>query len=108
MPFPSALFGVYSNETFSFAFYIGSMISVVALGMLMLVYASYNHRLIPKDIPMYVIRYYFFRQLTTLVVFFLSIPLAYYQLRLAQYFLLILLPVHWSMRKSLKRYAEKA
>jgi uncharacterized membrane protein len=103
IPFPSALFGAYPNETFSFVFYICSMILVGCLSMLMLGYASHNYRLINKDLPISIVKYLFFRQFTTIIVFFLAIPLALYQLRWAQYCLLILFPIHGLTRKYFKK-----
>ena len=107
IPFPSALAGAYPNERFSFIFYISSMILVGILSMLMLGYASYNYRLISKEMPIAIVKYLFFRQSTSLIVFFLSIPLAFYQLRWAAYSLFILFPVYGFTRKYFTKYAEK-
>lgn len=107
IPFPSALFGSYPRETLSFVFYIGSMIMVNATSMLMLAYASYKSRLVNKELPMGIIKYLFFRQFTTVFIFVLSIPLAFYKLSLALNCLFILFPVHWFTRKYFKKYSEK-
>ncbi len=95
IPFPSMLFGTYPNETFSFIFYICSMIFVGILSMLMLGYASYKYRLITKELPMLGVKY-LFRQFTTILVLLLAIPLALYLPRLqwALYYLFILFPIH--------------
>lgn len=106
IPFPSALFGSYPDETFSFVFYIGSMILVCALTMLMLGYASYNYRLINKEVPLTVVKYLFFRQFISVIVFLTAIPLAIYQERLAIYYLFILFPIHGVTRKYFKKQAE--
>jgi uncharacterized membrane protein len=107
IPFPTALFGAYPHETLSFVFYICSLMLVGFLSMLMLWYASHNHRLVSKELPVLVVKYLFFRQFTSLIVFLLAIPLAFYQLRWAQYYLFILFPVHWLARKYFRKYSEK-
>lgn len=106
IPFPAALYGSYPHEIFSFIFYIVSMILVNAISMLMLGYASYNSRLVNKELPSAMVKYLFFRQFTTILVFLLSIPIALYQLRLAVYFLFILFPIHWATKKYYKRLAQ--
>jgi uncharacterized membrane protein len=103
IPFPTALFGAYPHETFSFVFYIASMILVGSLSMLMLWYASHNYRLISKELPMAIVKYLFFRQFTAIFIFLLAIPLALYQLRWAQYYLFILFPVHWGTQKYFRK-----
>jgi uncharacterized membrane protein len=107
IPFPAALFGSYPNETFSFIFYILSMILVNVVTMMMLAYASYKNRLISKELPGAIVKYLFYRQFTTVLIFLLSIPLALYKLQIAQYCLFILFPVHWFTRKYFRKYAEK-
>jgi uncharacterized membrane protein len=107
IPFPAALFGNYPRETFSFIFYISSMILVNGITMLMLTYASYKYRLITKNLSINVIKYIFFRQLTTIFVFLLAIPIAIFHLQWAVYFLFILFPVHWGTRKYFSKLAEK-
>jgi uncharacterized membrane protein len=106
MPFPAALFGSYPNDTVSFVFYVANMIMVCILSMVMLGYASYNTRLINKDIPLALIKYLYFRQFTSVVVFLLSIPLAFYQLRWAQYYLFILFPIHRVTKNYFMKYAQ--
>jgi len=107
IPFPAMLFGTYPKETVSFVFYIGSMIVIAALSMLMLAYASYNSRLTAKELPVAVVKYLFFRQFTSVIVFMLSIPIAFYQLRWALDSLFILFPIHWFTRKYFRKYAGK-
>jgi uncharacterized membrane protein len=107
IPFPTALFGAYPGETFSFIFYIGSMVLVGVLSMLMLGYASYKYRLINNELPIAIVKYLFFRQFTTILVFFLSIPLALFELRWALYSLFLLFPIHWATRKYFAKYAAK-
>jgi len=106
IPFPSALYGSYPHEIFSFIFYIASMILVNGISMLMLGYASYNSRLVSKELPSTMVKYLFFRQFTTIFVFLLSIPIALYQQRWAVYFLFILFPIHWATKKYYKRVAQ--
>jgi len=106
IPFPSALFGSYPDETFSFVFYICCMILVSGLTMLMLGYASYNYRLINKEIPSAVVKYLFFRQFISIIVFLTAIPLAIYQERLAIYYLFILFPIHGLTKKYIRKQAE--
>jgi len=105
IPFPSMLFGAYPKEPFSFIFYIGSMILVGCLAMLMLGYASYNYRLINKELPIAIVKYLFFRQLTTILVFLLAIPLSLYRLQWAMYYLFILFPIHGATRNYFKKQA---
>jgi uncharacterized membrane protein len=104
IPFPSALFGSYSHETFSFVFYVCCMVTVNLLSMTMLAYASYKSRLIKSDLPAAIIKYLFYRLFASFVVFALSIPLAFYQLRWALYYLFIIFPVNWAMKRYFKRY----
>jgi len=106
IPFPAALYGSYPHEIFSFVFYLISMILVNIISMLMLGYASYNSRLVSKEVSSAMVRYLFFRQFTTMFVFLLSIPIALYQLRLAVYFLFTLFPIHWATKKYYKRMAQ--
>jgi len=106
IPFPSALFGSYPDETFSFVFYISSMILVSGLTMLMLGYASYNYRLINKEVPLTVVKYLFFRQFISIIIFLTAIPLAIYHERWALYYLFLLFPVHGVTRKYFKRQAR--
>jgi len=108
IPFPSALFGSYPNETLSFIFYVCSMVLVTSISMLMLAYASYNNRLINKDIPKSIIKYLFLRQFTSLLVFFLAIPLALYNLHWALYSLFIIFPLHWVTKKYFKKFSESS
>src|SRR5260221_5330513 len=105
IPFPTALFGAYPRETVSFIFYICSMMLVGFLSILMLWYASHNRRLVTKELPRPLLKYLCFRQFTSLVLFLLAIPLAFYQLRWAQYYLFILFPVHWLTRKYFRKYS---
>jgi uncharacterized membrane protein len=105
IPFPSMLFGTYPNETFGFIFYICSMILVGLLSMLMLGYASYKYRLINKELPIAIVKYLFFRQFTTILVFLLAIPLSLYRLQLALYYLFILFPIHGLTRNYFKKQA---
>jgi uncharacterized membrane protein len=104
IPFPSALFGSYSHETFSFVFYVCCMVTVNFLSMTMLAYASYKSRLIKKDLPLAIIKYLFYRLLASFIVFALSIPLAFYQLRWALYYLFIIFPVNWAMKRYFRRF----
>jgi uncharacterized membrane protein len=105
IPFPSALFGSYPDELFSFIFYICSMIMVSLLSMLMLGYASYDYRLVNKDLPIATVKYLFFRHFTSIIVFLTAIPLAFYHLRWAQYYLFILFPIHRFTKKYFRKYA---
>ena len=105
IPFPSMLFGTYPNETFTFIFYICSMILVGILSMLMLGYASYKYRLINKELPIAIVKYLFFRQFTTILVLLLAVPLALYRLQWALYYLFILFPIHGLTRNYFKKQA---
>jgi uncharacterized membrane protein len=105
IPFPAALYGSYPHELFSFIFYIIAMILVNGIFILMLGYASYKSRLVSKDLPVPIVKYLFFRQFTTVFVFLLDIPIAFYQLKWAVYFLFILFPIHWGTRKYFKKLA---
>jgi uncharacterized membrane protein len=106
IPFPAALYGSYPHEIFSFIFYIASMVLVNGISMLMLAYASYKYRLTSKELPLAMVKYLFFRQFTTILVFLLSIPIALYQLRWAVDFLFILFPIHWATKKYYKKIAQ--
>jgi len=106
IPFPAALYGSYPHEIFSFIFYIIAMILVNGIFMLMLGYASFNSRLVSKDLPAPIVKYLFFRQITTVLVFLLSIPIALYELRWAVDFLFILFPIHWATKKYYKKMAQ--
>jgi len=106
IPFPTALVGAYFREVTSFIFYIGSVIVVGAISATMLAYASGKRRLIKDSISAPMVKYLFFRQFTSIVVFLSAIPLAYFQLRLAQFYLFILFPVHWFTRGYFRKYAE--
>jgi uncharacterized membrane protein len=106
IPFPSAFFGSYSHETFSFVFYVCCMITVNLMSMIMVVYASYKSRLIKKDLPPAIVKYLFYRLFAAFSVFILAIPLAFYQLRWALYYLFILFPVNWAIKKYFRRYEE--
>jgi len=105
IPFSAMLFGTYPNETVSFVFYVSSMIIVAGLSMLMLGYASFKYRLLNKNMPMAMVKYLLLRQLTSIIVFLFSIPLAFYHLSWEKYFLFILFPVHWVARKYFRKYA---
>jgi uncharacterized membrane protein len=107
IPFPAMLFGSYSSETVSFVFYISSMIVISGLSMLMMAYASYNYRLTSKELPMSTVKYIFFRQFTSIVVFLLSIPIAFFEVRWALDSIFILFPIHWLTRKYFRKYADK-
>jgi uncharacterized membrane protein len=107
MPFPSMLIGSYPRETLSFIFYLCTVIGVGSLSMLMLGYASYKNRLINREHSLAIVKYLFYRQFTNIFIFLLAIPLAFFQLRWAEYYLFILFPVHWSLQKYFRRYAEK-
>jgi uncharacterized membrane protein len=106
VPFPTALIGAYPKEMVSFIFYIGSVMLVGLISALMLAYASHNRRLI-KDIPASIIKYLFFRQATSIIVFLLSIPLALFKLRWGQYFLFSIFPIHWVTRGYFGKYSER-
>jgi len=107
MPFPSALYGSYPNEIFSFIFYIGSMVTVSSISIAMLWYASHNHRLINKELPTVVVKYLFYRLFFSITIFLLSIPLAFFRLEWARYSLFILFPMNWLMRKNFRKYSGK-
>ena len=106
MPFPSMLIGLYPREKFSFIFYLCSVTGVGVLSLLMLGYASYKYRLINKEHSLVIIKYLFYRQFTNIFIFLLAIPIAFFQVRWAEYYLFILFPVHWSMKKYFRKYAE--
>src|ERR1700753_2805809 len=55
IPFPSALFGSYGHEIFSFIFYISCMILVNLASIIMVAYASYKYRLIRKELPIVIV-----------------------------------------------------
>ena len=106
IPFPSALFGSYSHDTFSFVFYISCMIMVNLMSMIMVAYASYKFRLIKQDLPFTIVKYLFFRLFAAIIVFISAIPLAFYQLRWALYYLFIVFPVNWAMKMYFRRYEK--
>ncbi len=106
IPFPSALIAAYPREISSFIFYVSSMISVGIISMIMVGYAAYNRRLIGKDMPLAIVKYYFFRQSTSFFVFLTAIPLAFYELRWAQYYLFVTFPLHWITRKYFRKQAK--
>lgn len=104
IPFPSALFGSYPHELFSFVFYICCMIAVNLASIIMVAYASYKYRLIKKDLPLPIIKYLFFRLLAAIFVFVSAIPLSLFHLRWALYYLFILFPVNWALKRYFKKY----
>jgi uncharacterized membrane protein len=106
IPFPTALVGAYFREVTSFIFYIGSVTVVGALSAIMLAYASGKRRLIKDSIGAPVVKYLFLRQFTSIVIFLLAIPIAFFQLRVAQYFLFTIFPVHWFTRSYFRKYSE--
>jgi uncharacterized membrane protein len=106
IPFPSALFGSYSHETFAFVFYVCAMITVNLGSMMMLAYASYKSRLIKKDLPVTIVRYLFVRLFAAMIVFVFSIPLAFFQVRWALYYLLILFPVNALIKRYFRQYEK--
>jgi len=106
IPFPSALFGSYSHDTFSFVFYICCMIAVNLISMIMVAYASYKSRLIKKDLPLVIVKYLFFRLFAAIIVFILAIPIAFFQLRWALYYLFILFPVNAALKAYFKRFEK--
>ena len=106
IPFPSALFGSYSHDTFSFVFYICCMIAVNLISMIMVAYASYKSRLLKKELPLVIVKYLFFRLFAAIIVFVLAIPIAFYQLRWALYYLFILFPVNAALKAYFKRFEK--
>jgi uncharacterized membrane protein len=105
IPFPAALLGTYTSETFSFIFYIGSMIAVSCLAMLMLGYSSGKSGLIKDGVPRAFIRYLFFRQFTTVFVFITSIPVVIFEPSWAKYYLFLIFPIHQLTKKQFRKYA---
>jgi hypothetical protein len=83
------------------------MTVVTGLSMLMLGYASYKFRLVNKNMPISMVKYFLLRQVTSIIVFLLSIPLAFYKLGWEKYFLFVLFPFQWIMRGYFRKYAEK-
>jgi uncharacterized membrane protein len=98
IPFPSALIGTYPNEPFSIILYLGCIIVVGVLSMTMWRYASYNHRLISKDLPEYIVKYFFLRGFASLVIILVTLVLALLQVKWSKYCLFLLIPVNWSIR----------
>lgn len=107
LPFPAALFGTYPSEAISFIFYIGSLSFAGVLATFMLGYAARKQRLIKKEVSAETVKYLFYRQATSLVVFVLSVPVAFYRLQLARDFLFALFPLHWLTRYYFRKYMGK-
>jgi len=107
IPFPSALFGAYPNEVFCFVLYLGSMMLVGSLSLLMVWYATRNNRLVNRELPAVMIKYLLFRISISLMVFLTAIPLAFYSIRLAEFFLLVLFPIHWLTKKYFEKLAKE-
>jgi uncharacterized membrane protein len=105
-PFPAALLGTYPDETFAFVFYISSMVLVCGLSMLMLGYAAYKSRLIKKEIPLPLIKYLYYRQFTSVLVFLAAVPLALLHFPWTKSYLFILFPVHQVTKKYFRKVAE--
>jgi uncharacterized membrane protein len=103
LPFPSALLGEYPDERCSLIFYIASMSFVGLMLMSMWSYASYGHRLIEKDMPKAMIRYYYMRGLSSQLVFILTIVLALINLSWGRNFLLILIPIQALLQRRYKK-----
>jgi uncharacterized membrane protein len=102
LPFPSALWGAYPEEMSSLILYFSSMILVGILSLAMWWYASYDHRLINKEVPALLIRYYFLRSLSSLVVFSITILLVIFHVSWAMYCLFLIFP----MRRIMKRFVS--
>jgi uncharacterized membrane protein len=107
IPFPSALFGSYTHETFSFVFYVCSMILVNLLSMLLLAYASHKSRLIKKDIPMAFMKYLFIRQVASIIIFSLAILISFFHQRVAVYCIFAVFPANWTVRRYFSLYAKR-
>jgi hypothetical protein len=82
------------------------MISVCGLSMLLLGYASYKSRLIKKEIPRPLIKYLYYRQATSALVFITAVPLALLHFPYSKTYLFILFPVHQFTKKYFRRFAE--
>jgi len=107
IPFPSALFGAYPNEFFCFVLLLGSMMLEGSLSMLMVWYATRNNRLVNRELPAVMIKYLLFRIPISLMVFLTAIPLAFYSIRRAEFFRLVLFPVHRLTKKYFEKLAKE-
>ena len=103
LPFPSALLGAYPDEFFSLIFYIGSLSYVGCMLLSIWAYATYNHRLIEKDLPKAAIRYYFWRGISSQIIFLVTIILAFVHLSWGQHFLFVLIPVQLLLQHFYKK-----
>lgn len=107
IPFPSALMGTYPNETVTMVLYISCMFMVVSLSLMMWWYACRHHRLIDKEMPSSTINYFFIRGTATLSLFVIALPLAIYKVQWAQYCLLIIFPIQWTLRTYHKKLSRR-
>jgi uncharacterized membrane protein len=106
LPFPSALLGAYPDERFSLLFYIGCLSFVGCMLLSIWGYASYKHRLIEKDLSRAAINYFFWRGISSQIIFLITALLALIHLSWGKHFLFVLIPVQLLMQRIYKKNAR--
>lgn len=102
-PFPASVLNDYRKQPIAVIFYAGSMIVTGLVKSIMWWYASSNHRLVHKKLPKRLIDSLSFRALVPPVVFFLSIPIAFFSPTLTK-LSWISIPIVFVLLKSFKKW----
>lgn len=103
LPFSTDLMGTYNNDPVALAFYSLNLCLVGFIILLMWVYASYNHRLIDKDLNKDLIRYYTIKAFIAPTVFAVSVPLSFVHPLIAQSSWFILFIISATYKHKLER-----
>lgn len=98
IPFPSALMGTYPEERLTFDFYVGSMMLVSLLSLSMWWYATWDLRLVDKNLSPWKVRHYFIRGIFVLAILITAILLSFYNVRWGFYCLGAPFPMQWALR----------
>ena len=107
IPFPTSLISEYSTSRAAFIFYASSLALAGVMMTILLWYGTYNNRLVDKvDSGFY--NRFLFGYLNMAVIFLLSIPISYINVRFAKYFWLLIIPTNWYFDHVwVKRMAKK-
>ncbi|HEY5494514.1 MAG TPA: TMEM175 family protein [Candidatus Anoxymicrobiaceae bacterium] len=94
IPFPTSLISEYATSRAAFIFYASSLALSGIMMTILLWYGIHNNRLVDQVDRKFSSRF-FFGYLDMAIIFLLSIPVSYINVRYAKYFWLLIIPTNW-------------
>ena len=104
LPFPTSLFGEYTDQPLVVAIYAGSLAITRLLLTAVWWYASSGHRLVDADMDPGTIRAFRIRGLALPLVFLVSIVVSFFSVTAAIYSWVLLIVIDFMLFRILRRY----